>query len=129
MEGLERGALLGRGPALPGLKVIGIRTGTFTFLIGVVVVGLGCGAEEGGRGGDEVGVDSVACEVVGGGDGPGVVDVVWGSCPVPVEDSWFWVIEVPGDNLRKAARAAASRGVEGVPWSCASGRSPSGGAR
>ena len=31
-----------------------------------------------------------------------------------VEDSWFWVIEVPGDNLRKAARAAASRGVDGV---------------
>jgi hypothetical protein len=90
MEGLERGALLGRGPALPGLKVIGIRKGTFTFLLGVVVVDLGCGAEEGGRGGDDkVGVDSVACGVVGGRDGPGVVDVVWVSCGVPVEDSWF----------------------------------------
>jgi hypothetical protein len=117
MVGLERGGA-GRGPALPGLKFIGIRKGTFTFLLGVVVVGVGCGVVEGGRGGDDgVGVDTVACEVVGGRDGPGVVDdadVVWWGCEVPVKDSWFWVIEVPGDNLRKAARAAASRAVDGV---------------
>ena len=30
----------GRGPALPGLKDIGIRDGTFTFLLGVVIVGV-----------------------------------------------------------------------------------------
>jgi hypothetical protein len=116
MVGLERGALVGRGPALPGLKDIGIRKGTFTFLLGVVVVDVGCGAGEDGRGGDDevgvgVGVGVVACEVVGG---RGVdADVVWCGCEVPVEDSWFWV--VPGDNLRKAARATASRGAGGVP--------------
>lgn len=77
MEGLEWCALAGRGPALPGLKDIGIRKGTFTFLLGGVVVDVGCGAIEGGRGGEDgVGVD---CGVVGGRDGPVVddADVVW----------------------------------------------------
>jgi hypothetical protein len=53
----------GRGPALPGLKDIGIRDSTFTFLLGVVIVGVGCGAAGGGRGDDGVVVDTVACEV------------------------------------------------------------------
>jgi hypothetical protein len=131
MVELERDALVGRGPALPGLKDIGIRKGAFTFLLGVVVADVGWGAVEDGRGGDdEVGVGVVACEVVGGTDGPDVVDdadEVWSGCEVPVEDSWFWV--VPGANLRKAARAAASRGADGMSWSCTLGRSPSGGAR
>lgn len=82
-------ALAGRGPALPGLKDIGIREGTFTFLLGVVVADVGCGAVEGGRG-DGVGVDTVACEDAGVGDSPGVVgdvDVVCWDCAVAVEDS------------------------------------------
>ena len=86
MLGLERDALAGRGPALPGLKDIGIRGGTFTFLLGGVVADVGCGAVGGGRGDDGVGVVTVACEVAG----PGVVDdadVVCGDCGVAVEDS------------------------------------------
>lgn len=84
-------ALAGRGPALPGLKDIGIREGTFTFLLdGVVVgVGVGWGAVGGGRG-DGVGVDTVVCEDAGVGDSPGVVgdaDVVCWDCAVAVEDS------------------------------------------
>jgi hypothetical protein len=89
MLGLERDALAGRGATLPGLKDIGIREGTFTFLLGVVVVGVGCGAMGGGRGDDGV-VDTVGCEVAGVGDGPGVVDdadVVCWDCEVAVEDS------------------------------------------
>lgn len=87
MLGLERD-VAGRGPVLPGLKDIGIKEGTFTFLLGVVVADVGCGAVGGGRG-DGVGVDTVACEVAGVGDG-GVVDdadeVCW-DCGVAVEDS------------------------------------------
>jgi len=89
MLGLERDALAGREPALPGLKDIGIREGTFTFLLGGVVADVGCGAVGGGRD-DGVGVDTVACEVVGVGDGPGVVDdadVVCWDCGFTVEDS------------------------------------------
>jgi hypothetical protein len=81
--------LAGRGPALPGLKDIGIREGTFTFLLGVVVADVGCGAVGGGRG-DGVGVDTVVCEDAGVGDSPGVVgdaDVVCWDCAVAVEDS------------------------------------------
>jgi hypothetical protein len=91
MLGLERDALAGRGPALPGLKDIGISEGTFTFLLGVVVADVGCGAVEGGRGDDRVGVDNVACGVAGVGGGPGVgdddADVVCWDCEVAVEDS------------------------------------------
>jgi hypothetical protein len=89
MLGLESDALAGRGPALPGLKDIGIREGTFTFLLGVVVADVGCGVVGGGRG-DGVGVDTVACEVAGAGDSPGVVgdaEVVCWDCEVAAEDS------------------------------------------
>ncbi len=92
MLGLERDALAGRGPALPGLKDIGIREGTFTFLLGIVVADGDGWAVGGGRGDDGVGVDTVACEVVGsgGGDGPVVVDdadIVWWGCEVTVDDA------------------------------------------
>ena len=90
MLGLEKDALAGRGPALPGLKDIGINEGTFTFLLGVVVADVGCGAVGGGRGDDGVGVDTVACEVAGVGGGPGVgddADVVCWDCEVVVEGS------------------------------------------
>ena len=89
MVGLERDGLAGRGPALPGLKDIGIREGTFTFLLGVVVADVGCGAVGSGED-DGIGVDTVACEIVGVEDGPGVVgdaDVVCWDCEVTVEDS------------------------------------------
>ena len=89
MEGFERFALAGRWPTLPGLKDIGIRKGTFTFLLDGVVVDVGCEPVEDGRGGGEVGVGSVFCGVVGGRDGSIVddADVVWGGCEVAVEDS------------------------------------------
>jgi hypothetical protein len=82
MGGLGRGALAGRGPAPPGLKDIGIREGIFTFLFGVGVADVGCGAVEVERGGtDEVGGGIVACVVaVGGTDGTEGVDntdVAW----------------------------------------------------
>jgi len=89
MLGLERGALAGRGPP-PGLKDIGIREGTFRFLLCDVVVEVGCGAVVGGRKDDGVAVDTVTCEVVGEGDGAGVVDdvdVAWWGCDVTVGDS------------------------------------------
>ena len=55
-----------------GLKDIGIREGTFTFLAEVVVMDADCGAVEVGRGFDEAGVGAVACVVVvGASDGPG----------------------------------------------------------
>jgi hypothetical protein len=87
MLGLERDALAGRGPILPGLKDIGIREGTFTFLLGVVVAGVGCGAMGCGRGDGGV-VDTVGCEAAG--VGAGVVDdadVVCWDRDVAVEDS------------------------------------------
>jgi hypothetical protein len=91
MLGFERGALAGRGPP-PGLKDIGIREGTFRFLLCdvVAVADVGCGAVGVGRKDDGVGEDTVACEVVGEGDGAGVVDdvdVAWWGCDVTVGDS------------------------------------------
>jgi len=89
MLGPETG-LAGRGPALPGLKDIGIREGTFTFLLGVVVADVDCGAMGSGRGDDGVGADTAACEVSSVEDGPGVdddADVVCWDCEVAVEDS------------------------------------------
>jgi hypothetical protein len=113
MGRLGSGALVGRGPVPPGLKDIGIREGTFTLLFGVEVAEVGCGAIEVERGGpDEVGDGTVACVVVvGGADGPGAVDnadVTCWVCEGLVEGSWFWALGVPGDDLRRAASAAAS---------------------
>jgi hypothetical protein len=89
MLALGRDALAGRGPAFPGPKDIGIREGTFTFLLGIILADVGCGAVGGGRGDDGVGVNNVVCEVTGVGDGPRVVDVdvVCWDCEVAVEDS------------------------------------------
>jgi len=88
---------------------------------------VGCGAVGVGRGGsDEIGVGPVAC--VGGEDGPGAVDDpddAWWGCGRLLEDSWFWVLGVPGDNLRRAACAAASRGIDDAPGTCELGGSPS----
>jgi hypothetical protein len=59
-----------------GLKDIGIKEGTFTFLTGVVVVDVDCRAVELGMGGvDEAGVGTVESWllVVGGTNGPGDV--------------------------------------------------------
>jgi hypothetical protein len=124
-------ALAWRGPVPPGLKDIGIRGGTFKFLFGVEVAVVGCGAVGVGRGGsDEIGVGPVAC--VGREDGPGSVDdanVAWWDCGRPLEGSWFWVLGVLGDDLRTAACAAASRGVDGTPTTCELGGSTSEGAR
>ena len=81
--------MAGRGPTLPGLKDIGIREGTFTFLLGVVLADVGCEVI-GGGGEDDGVVDAVGCEVAGVGDGPGVVDdadVVCWDCKVAVKDS------------------------------------------
>ena len=74
---------------------------------------VGCGAVEVGRGGpDEAGGRTVACVVaVGGTDGTGAVDdadVAWGGCEGLVEGPWFWALGEPGDDLRRAASAAAS---------------------
>lgn len=119
MGELGTGGLAGRGPVPLGLKDIGIREGTFTF--GVVVADIGCGAVGVRReGGDDVGVGTAACVVGDGTDDPGTVDdpgVVWWGCGVSVEDSESCVPGVPGDNLRKAARAAASLGADGISWS------------
>ena len=68
---------------LPGLKDIGIRVGTFTFLFGVGVADVGCRLVEVERGGgDEVGGGTVACVVaVSGADGAvGNADVAWWGC-------------------------------------------------
>jgi hypothetical protein len=97
------------------------------------VADVGCGAVEVERGPDGVGVGTVACDVADGGtDGTGAVDnadVAWRGCEGLVEGPWFWALGLTGDILRMAACAAASRGVDGVPWSCEMGCSPSGGTR
>jgi len=105
--------LAGRGPVPPGLNDIGINEGTFTFLFGVVTgTGVGCwGVEVEREGTVGVGAGTVGCTVVDGTGGSralGDANVVWGGCEVLVEDSWFREFGASGDNLRRAARAAAS---------------------
>ena len=109
---------------------MGIREGTFTVRVGDVGVDAGGAAPDVGTSG-RVGADGAEVgdvAVVGGSDGPDAVggpDVAW----------WGWAAEssrrcVLGgleDNLRKAATAAASCGLEGVPWACGLGRATSDG--